>query len=240
MKLKNIFYKTILSILFVIVAYITYRSIFDIFAPLQEMKPIVIILGTAVMLFLFIKLKKLINKLNKKQINIIAIILSILFFISLSIFGNLLTCIPSYDLSNIIKEVNMMMQNGGHFVTESYFARYTNQAPSTILIFLIYKLASLFNITPKVFAIIINSLFIAVAAYFTYLTVKKLKNEKAGLLTLIFLVVNPILYLYSSYFYTDTLCMPFLIIAIYIYIYIERPGKRSALRKKYYCLFCWE
>ena len=122
------------------------------------------------------------------------------------------------------------MQNGGHFETEQYYCKFPNQTPVTILIFVIYKLGMLLNISVQNlnnFAIIINSLFVAVAAYFIYLSVKKLKDEKIGLLTLIFFVVNPIFYLQSSYFYDSN---------IYIYIYI--PGNRAALRKTYYYLFC--
>ncbi len=228
-KLGQILYKTILAVLFVLVAYVIYRSIFDIFQPIQEMKPIIIILGTAVMLFLFVKLKKAISKLNEKQINIVALVLTVLFFVGMSIIGNLIISIPSYDLCNILSEINIMMQNGGHFETEQYYCKFPNQTPVTILIFVIYKLGMLLNISVQNlnnFAIIINSLFVAVAAYFIYLSVKKLKDEKIGLLTLIFFVVNPIFYLQSSYFYTDTFCMPFLMIAIYIYIYIYRETGR--------------
>ncbi len=233
-KIKTNLYKIILAILFVLVAYVTYRSVFSIYNPSQEMKPIVIIIGTIVMLFLFISLKKLLNKFNKKQINIISIIMCIAFFIGLSVFGNTLTSIPRYDLSHIIREANIMLQNGGKFATQYYYGKYPSQAPLTILVFSIYKIGTLIGIQVgnlKSLAIVVNSLFMAIAVYFVYLSVKKLKNEKAGLLTILFLIINPIFYLYSSYFYTDTICMPYAMIAIYLYINAiqNKNGKKKLL-----------
>lgn len=215
------FYKIILVVLFVLDIYVIYCSVFNIVRPKEDLKPIVLMLGTIVMLMFFITLKKEISKLSKKQINIIAIILCVLFFIGMCVVGNLLSSIPSTDLSSITREINFMLQNGGKFVTEGYYARYTNQTPVTILIYLICKLGLLINISLKYlknFVIIANSLGMAITAFFAYLSIKKLKNENAGLLTVLFFVVNPIFYLYSSYFYTDTFCMPFAMIAIYFYI----------------------
>lgn len=229
-KITNIFYKILIILLILLVGYVCYRSIFDIFQSQTDLKPIVIIIGTIVMIMFFIRLKKLILKLSAKQINIISIILCVVFFIGMSIFGNLLTSIPSTDLSNIIKECNIMIENGGKFISEGYFARYPNQTPITIFIYGIYEIGKFLNISTvnlNNFAIIINSLLIAVTAYFTYLSVKKINNEQWGLLTLIFFVINPIFYLYSSYFYTDTVCMPFASIAIYLYICAMKQNKNK-------------
>jgi len=220
-KVKKLFYNSIILILIVLVLYVCYFSVFDIYGAQEELSPIVIIIGTIVMILFLIQTKKLISKLKPKQIKYIAIFLYIIFFILVSIFGNITRSNPSTDLSNIIKEATNMLNNGGKFESEAYFARYTNQAPITILIFLIYKLGSI--ISPNqglsnALIIIVNSLSIATTAYFTYLSVKKIKDEKAGLLTLIFFIINPIFWLYSSYYYTDTMCMVFAAISIYLYI----------------------
>lgn len=220
-KVKKISYKSILLILSVLVIYVCYCSIFNIYGAQEELSPIVIIIGTIITILFLIQIKKIISKLKPKYINIIAVIICIIFFILMSILGNIFSENPSTDLSNIIAEATKMLDNGGHFESEGYFARYTNQTPIAIFVFLIYKLGNIIGLSQellKPFAIVINSLFIAISAYFTYLSVKKMKDEKAGLLTLLFFVMNPIFYIYSSYFYTDTICMIFATISIYLYI----------------------
>lgn len=213
-KLKKIFYKSILIILLVMAIYVAYCTIFNIYKSNQDLKPSILIIGTIVSLAFFIILKNRINKI--KHIKIIARILCVIFFIGMCIVGILVTSIPSTDLSLLIREGNIMLENGGTFESESYFARVPNQTPVTILIYLIFKIGTYINIPVKIFATIINSLFIAIAAYFTFLSIEKVKGKKAGLITLIFFILNPIFYLYSSYFYTDTLCMPFAMISIYL------------------------
>lgn len=220
-KLKNVLYNVILISLIIMVSYVIYRAIFDIYQPIENLKPIVIIVGTITLIMVLITIKKLINKLNKKQIKILAIVITILFFIGLCIFGNILTSVPTYDLSRVINEVNNMLDNSGKFTPDGYLAKYTHQIPVAIMIYGIYKLGLFLKISVQnlnTFAIIVNSMFITISAYFTYLSVKKVSNEKNGLLTLIFFVLNPIFYMYSSYYYTDTMCIPFASIGIYLYI----------------------
>ena len=218
-NLGKILYRTTIYILTILVVYVTYCSIFNIYTSKEELKPFILMIGTIVMISFFVTINKLLKKVPENKSNIIAIILSFLFFIMLAIFGNLITSIPTYDLSNIIKEASIMVSNGGKFVTEDYFSVYHNQVPVTVFIFLIFKIGSFLKFENlKVFAIMINSLFIAITAFFSYLSVKKIKDYKSGILTLLFFMINPIFYLYSSYFYTDTLCMPFAAIAIYVFI----------------------
>ena len=229
-KIKQNFYKIILFILFILISYVTYCSIFNIYSPREDFKPIVIILGMIVMIFTLISLKKLIDKvkLKEKNVNIIAIILCIIFFIILSIFGKNMNSIPTYDLTHIQTEAMTMLENGGKFVNEEYFAQCTNNVPVTIMIYYIYKIGHVLGISNiKFFAIVINCLFIAITAFFTYLSVSKVKGFKLGIITLIFFILNPIFYMYASYYYTYTLCMPFAAIGVYLYILAKQTDKNK-------------
>lgn len=218
-KIKSWLYKTILIILLLLVLYVTYCSIFNIYGQSIKMKPIVIMLGVITCIFVFIGIKRLIGKIGGEKANYIALGISILFFLALSFFGNKMMTIPYYDLSSIQKEVQLMLENAGKFVEMEYFKGYTNQVPMAIFIYFIYKIGEFLNINNlKLFATIINSLFMATTAFFTYLSIKKLKDYKLGLTTLIFFVINPIFYLYASYFYSDTLSMPFAAISLYLFI----------------------
>ena len=166
-NLGKILYRTTIYILTIFVVYVTYCSIFNIYTSKEELKPFILMIGTIVMISFFVTINKLLKKVPENKANIIAIILSFLFFIMLAIFGNLITSIPTYDLSNIIKEASIMVSNGGKFVTEDYFSVYHNQVPVTVFIFLIFKIGSFLRFENlKVFAIMINSLFIAITAFF--------------------------------------------------------------------------
>ena len=134
MKFRNYFYKIIIIVLFIVVTYVTYCSIFNIYMSKEDLKPFILILGTIVMIASFIRIKKYLKKIPENKSDIIAIIVSVSFFIMLAVFGNKFSSIPTYDLSNVIKEATYMIHNGGKFVTEEYFSVYSNQIPITVFI----------------------------------------------------------------------------------------------------------
>ena len=216
-KFINNSYKVIMIILMILFLYITIVSAF--YGIDNNLSPIVVILGTIVTFFLFKYLNKKINKLSDKKIKIMAIILSIIFFIGLLLIGIFLPISSVTDLSHIIEYVNRMISENSLTITGPYFSKYTNQIPLLIFVYGFTKIGSIFNCNNVVLmGTIFNALFISITAYFIYLIGKEIKSPKAGLLALVFMIINPIFYLYTSYFYTDTLCMPFAIIGLYLII----------------------
>ena len=227
-KFFSISYKVIIAILIVLFSYITLVSAF--YGLDQNLFPIIVIIGTIITFFLFKIIYKQIQKLSSKKIKIIAIIISILFFIGLLLVGLLLPISSVTDLSHIIEYVNRMFSLDSLTITGSYFSKYTNQVPLLIFAYFFTKIGSIFGCTNVVLmGTIFNALFMSIMAFFIYLTGKELKDEKTGLLALIFTVINPIFYLYSSYFYTDTLCMPFAVIGLYLAI---KCIKTDSIKKK--------
>lgn len=227
-KFLSISYKVIIAILIVLFSYITLVSAF--YGLDQILFPIIVIIGTIITFFLFKFIYKQIQKLFSKKIKIIAIIISILFFIGLLLVGLLLPISSVTDLSHIIEYVNRMFSLDSLTITGSYFSKYTNQVPLLIFAYFFTKIGSIFGCTNVVLmGTIFNALFMSIMAFFIYLTGKELKDEKTGLLALIFTVINPIFYLYSSYFYTDTLCMPFAVIGLYLAI---KCIKTDSIKKK--------
>ena len=227
-KFLSISYKVIIAILIVLFSYITLVSAF--YGLDQILFPIIVIIGTIITFFLFKFIYKQIQKLSSKKIKIIAIIISILFFIGLLLVGLLLPISSVTDLSHIIEYVNRMFSLDSLTITGSYFSKYTNQVPLLIFAYFFTKIGSIFGCTNVVLmGTIFNALFMSIMAFFIYLTGKELKDEKTGLLALIFTVINPIFYLYSSYFYTDTLCMPFAVIGLYLAI---KCIKTDSIKKK--------
>ena len=224
----HISYKIVLCIVMILFAAITVVSAF--YGLDQNLSPLVVILGVIITFFFFKWLNKKLDKLSNKKIKIIAIMLSFLFFIGLLLVGIFLPISSVTDLSHIIEYVNRMISENSLTITGSYFSKYTNQVPLLILVYGFTKIGSIFGCTNVLLmGTIFNALLIAVTAYFIYLIGKEIKSPKAGLLSLIFILINPIFYLYTSYFYTDTLCMPFAIIGLYLLI---KCLKTDSLKKK--------
>ncbi len=216
-KFINICFKTMLLILMVLFSYITIVSAF--YGLNNKTSFIIAVIGTIVTYYLFKYLNKKLNNLTGKQISIIAGLLSILFFLGLLLIGLFLPISSVTDLSHIIEYVNRLFSESSLTITGPYFSKYTNQIPLLIIVYGFTKIGSIFNCANVLLmGTIFNAIFISTTAYFIYLTAKEIKSPKAGLLSLIFMIINPIFYLYTSYFYTDTLCMPFAIIGLYLII----------------------
>ena len=223
-KFFNTGYKIIMGILMVLFAFITIVSAF--YGINDGVLPLIVILGTIITFFLFKWLYKKLDQLSNKKIKIIAIILSILFFIGLLLIGIFLPISSVTDLSHIIEYVNRMISENSLTITGSYFSKYTNQIPLLIFVYGFTQIGSLFGCTNVLLmGTIFNALFMSVTGYFIYLIGKEIHSPKAGLLSLIFMIINPIFYLYSSYFYTDTLCMPFAVIGLYFLIKCVKEEK---------------
>ena len=170
-KFFNISYKVILAILIVLFSYITLVSAF--YGLDQNLSPIIVIIGTIITFFLFKFLYKQIKKLSSKKIKIIAIIISILFFIGLLLVGLLLPISSVTDLSHIIEYVNRMFSLDSLTITGSYFSKYTNQVPLLIFAYFFTKIGSIFGCTNVVLmGTIFNALFMSIMAFFIYLTGK--------------------------------------------------------------------
>lgn len=210
-------YKVVVAILIALFFCITIVSAF--YGLDQNLSPVIVIIGVIVAFFLFKYIYKKLDKLSDKKIKWIAIILSILFFVGLLLVGIFLPISSVTDLSHIIEYANRMISENSLTITGSYFSKYTNQIPLLIFVYGFANVGSIFGCTNVLLmGTIFNSLLMALTTYFIYLIGKEIHSPKAGLLSLIFMIINPVFYLYSSYFYTDTLCMPFAIIGLYLLI----------------------
>lgn len=225
-KFFNTSYKIVMCLLVILFFYITIVSAF--YGINDNVSPLIVILGTVVLFFLFKLIHKKLDQLSDKKIKIIAIILSVLFFIGLLLVGIFLPISSVTDLSHIIEYVNRMLSENSLTITGPYFSKYTNQIPLLIFVYGFTKIGSIFACSNVLLmGTIFNALFMAITGFFIYLIGKELNKPQTGLLALIFMIINPIFYLYSSYFYTDTLCMPFAVIALYLLIKCLKTSNTS-------------
>lgn len=230
-KFKEVFYKIMIIFSIIVSIVATVAALGNLYQTTGEvLNPIIIIMGVIVGFYFFIKLFKKLDNVSDKKLNRLAKVLSLVFFITLSIFGVRHLIIPTYDLSHVERELNFMMENGPIITNVGYFGKYTNQVPLTVFLYYIYYIGNLLSIgNLRIFATLINSLFISISAYFTYLSIKEIKPSKYGIIGLLFFILNPIFYMYASYYYTDTLCLPFASIAIYLLLKLYKTNKKSSI-----------
>ena len=113
-KIKNIFLKTILSILFVFVIYVTYCAIFKVYGSREILKPFVIMTGILVCIYFFIRTGKFFDKIDEtepgvggeiqltdalsKLDSIVSIFFSILLYFAVIVFISLFTLKNNFDI----------------------------------------------------------------------------------------------------------------------------------------------
>lgn len=128
--------------------------------------------------------------------------------------------IPKVDLGHIYKEcISMLDLSNGKITNVKYFGFYTNNIPITILLYWIFRLVKTIGFTDyRLIGGIFNVVMLQIALVFAYKVLIKLTHYKtAGIITIIILT-NPIYFAYASYFYTDTITLPFLLVGFFFII----------------------
>ena len=122
--------------------------------------------------------------------------------------------LPKVDLEHIYNQVMACLNdNNPIFSDRNYFGFYTNNIPVAILIYLVFAPFYHFfgnGIDYMVLGGIWNVICIFVSYVFIYRILTVTSSEKATFPVMLLLLTNPAFYAYAPYFYTDTLCLPFL------------------------------
>ena len=161
--------------------------------------------------------KKIVAKWSPKIIHsifagIAIIILSLLIYFSFSLKASLI-----WDADEVYRAATAPLN--GEQLADNYFAIY----PNNIFILLIFKIfyKVIFAITGStdiIYIMLLNAVIIFVGIIFMYLISVKLWGPHIGLLTGIVCLFFAPFYVYVAYYYTDTFSLPFITIAIYLYL----------------------
>ena len=206
---------------------------------------IYLITGTFVYIVLGLKIKKFIDKKDLKT-NAAAYLAAAVYFVLLVLSALFLTVTAFYDLNNLQYEAISMMEHdtsilGGKdsFTGDSYFSVYSNQIPSTMLLYYVYKIGYFFGIRDYMLTgSVFNSLGLALTALAVYFIVKLKFKRSTALWTMLMYIFNPMFYVYASYSYTDTLSMPWALWGNYFFLkaIIGREDKKFKVRDFIYVL----
>lgn len=181
------------------------------------LEPLILILGSILLFFTYKKIYNYIKIISEKKAKILIKIGLALYLIILLAISFANVPISFVDLKDVIEETNHLLINGLDIKNIHYFSMYSNNKTLLIIVYFIYKLGTIINITNlNQFASIINGLCIFTSIYFIVKSVEVNSNHKKALFTLILFIMSPVLFLYAPYYYTDTLVLPIVSIMIYI------------------------
>lgn len=225
-NIKNHFYKLIIILMTIIWGFITYSSIFNIYELRkgfgESLLPFFVLILTITLLLFLVWLYRFFLKVSEKNKKIIAYCLILLGFLVSLYVAFKYTVVPTYDLMYIDDIVNTLLNNKTHIVGESwYLSMYPNQIPLFVIIYFVKFIGVSLNIDPTNFMIVINCILICLTFLFTYKIINKKFNSSVALIGLIILLITPDFYLYSSYYYTDILCIPFSVIGYYLLLKMD-------------------
>lgn len=160
------------------------------------------------------------------------------------VVGYLLKMNPVTDMNYVNKYALDFAQSGNFDLIQEdcakksvYLIRYPNNYAITFLLSILYRISYLiFGYVPRYVPVVMNVFAINISVLLTVFIAKRLFGNKKSLFVLLLCVLFAPYYTYTSYYYTDSLSMPFTVLAIYLFICALQSDKKI---KKYVMMtFC--
>ena len=207
-----IFFITFL-LLFINVLFFNHTS----FANISFIKLLLsVVIYIFISLFLYYILMK---KIRTKKL--FTIILFLIFIILQFIFSYVFMVHPTWDFGIIYNSVIDDVTDGVNIFKNKYYYMYSNNLAMALLIKTLFNIFKIIGLKVKYYilgGIIFNITMIDVAILYLYKTLKLCLDENKSYFFLICsLLITPFI-TYAPIFYTDTISMPFVIIALYYFL----------------------
>lgn len=172
--------------------------------------PLVLLIASAFYIALLLLIRGWLNKKTEKQLKVCAAVLMLIFFVGLLFVGLSTRIIPKVDLQHAYIEAINMLETG--VMTDKWqFERFPHQKAVVFMLYFVYRLTSAVGITNyRVVGIVFNAVMVTLALFFLYKLIYDHKGRAVAIVATAIFVCNPVMYFYSSYFYSDTLCLPFM------------------------------
>ncbi len=149
-----------------------------------------------------------------------------------------------YDALNVYDEAVSFFYDGGISpeTNDGYFAKYVNNHPITIITFVFLKIGRILGVVAPNFQNgiyylqWINMFAIDAALLCGFLFVRDLLKSKAlSICYMLFVVLSPLTYVWIPYYYTNTISMPFYMIALLLlcrFLFLDKNGEKKTVTKK--------
>ncbi|MBF0713793.1 glycosyltransferase family 39 protein [Gemella sp. GH3] len=184
------------------------------------LNPIVLILGIPVTLLLLLSLIKKIlasDEVTLKRYNLYIIVTYIFFQIIILTMDTL----NFSDGAEIENEAHYML-NYGKFSGERYFLVYPNNITPTIILYWIYRVANLLNLSEVFMLHLFCFLVTSATMFLTYKTAGKLLDKNKQTIVLLLMLLYIPFQMYSLFYYSDTLMV--IMVALIMYVLIPSDG----------------
>lgn len=236
MHLKDVFnklYKILLVVMLLLWGIITYSTVFNIYNSSLNLSSTVILLGVMTLLSILLLIYRRLNNYTNVQHDKIAFAIFMIVFFVMGFWGINYQTLPTYDLSHVIDKVSSMIaSNSMTFGSSTYFSIYPNQVPLALFVYAIESFGKLLTITNLGnFMILYNCFMTSFSMYIIYKIIKKIFNSRVAIIGLILLAIYPDFYLYSTYYYSDILSLPFSIIG---YFLLLKGGDQAGIKNNIY------
>lgn len=189
-------------------------------------------------------LHKKISDLTKKQEIGIVFILFLLIVIIQGFVGYYLFERPGWDWQIIFESSMEFAQNHLDKVNWVYLQQFPNNVALFILQAVCFKLLYITNIIPQTYlatlgaSVVINIIFIDLAMILTWLTVRNLFGKKAGIFSIVVMIICNSFFTFVPILYTDTLSLFIPIGMLYVYsCYLKKKELTWKQGIWYYLLF---
>lgn len=221
--------KNCFNIIFIICfSYILYNAIFKNGVNLFSWNKLSIIIGIIAYILFLLVCYKFIS--TRKTINtklIVPIILVFIFIVQIYV-GELFKVSPNWDMKEIFNNAEAYLN--GNYNDLSYLYRYSNNIGIQIIIIALFKISDLIKIIGHYdMGILFNIIMIDLSLIFTYLSAKKMFDNKKALMIFIMIASMTPIYLFTPIVYTDTISMIFPILIFYMYLLLKE-NKNSKKR----------
>ena len=108
-----------------------------------------------------------------------------------------------------------------------YLIRYPNNLALVFLLSAVYRLCTLvFGYVPSLVPVIINAFAINASVLLTVFTARKIFGNSKAIFVLLLCFLFAPFYTYVPYYYTDSLSLPFCIVAIYLFVVAANSEKK--------------
>lgn len=234
-KIKNNTIKIFYCIMVLLFSYLFINIIFFNNTAISKVDFLSLIIGVIIYIFCTLVLYKLYNKIKTKKV-LVTIIFCISFFIFQLIFSYVFTVLPSWDFGAVYDSVINSLGGSEGLLSNVYYYRYSNNIGMAILLKIVFSIFNFIGVGKShllYVGIVFNILMIDVSIFYLYRISNILFNKKTSNFFLICtLFITPFI-TYCPIFYTDTLSMPFSIMAIYYFIKFYMNDN-----KKIYLVLC--
>ena len=197
-------------------------------------KPLFLISGSVLLFLVIAKLTKLLLHVSEKKQAIILLVLGCIGVgLQLAFLLVLRPCLQ-YDALKPVDTAMSLLKGIPLPLSDNYeyFSIYPHNLPLTLYIMCIFKVAQLCGISEANYILILqlcNIIFLDVALFQLYRLIRRKAGIRASVLFALLCLINPLLYYYPIFFYTQVLSIPLFVLLITVFFRLldeMNTGKR--------------